>query len=97
MELIYTSKFRRDYRKINSKELVRALNERFRQIKNAPDTEHIPFLKKLKRYEKIYRLEIRLQQGKIYWVVCTVERNKIYFRRIKTEAYLKRQLRSYKP
>ena len=97
MELIYTGKFRRDYRKINNRELLKILNRKFLQIKNAKTVAHIPFFKKLKRYDKIYRLEIRLNSQKIYWVLCTVRENKIYFRRIKSESYLKRQLKSYKP
>jgi hypothetical protein len=97
MELIYTGKFRRDYRRINSGELIEALNEKLKQIKNAPDTAHIPFLKKLKRYDRIYRLEIRLKRNRIYWIVCTVRGNKIYFRRIKSEVSMKRELKSYNP
>jgi hypothetical protein len=97
MELIYTGKFRRDYRQLNSKELLKALNEHLKQVKRAPDITHIPHFKKLKRYDKIYRLEIHLKQNKIYWVVCTVRGNKVYFRRIKSEAAIKKELKSYNP
>ena len=92
MEWNYRGSFLRDWEKINSRLLTRALQKKFKEIERAGSPGNIAHLKKLRSYETRYKIEIALSPQKIYWVLCIVSRNKIELVRLKPEKYFKKTM-----
>jgi hypothetical protein len=92
MELNFKGSFLRDLEKIQNKYLLKALSDKIREIKSAKNSTQISQLKKFKAYKSIwYKIEIHQEHGnKIYWLLCIIRKNKVEFRRIKTESFFKK-------
>ena len=92
MELTFRGTFRRDYQNISNKDLFKALAKKINEVKAAGHLNEIQHLKKLRKYETRYRIELRLSQKKIYWILCVVIANKMEFVRLKPERFFKKTL-----
>ena len=92
MELIFRGTFRRDYKNIGNKDLFNALGKKIKEVKSAGNAHQIQHLKKLRKYDTRFRIELRLRQKKIYWILCVLSGNKIEFVRLKPEGFFKKNL-----
>ena len=92
MELTFRGTFRRDYQNVNNKELFKALAAKINEVKSAGSLQEIQNLKKLRKYETRYRIELRLKQKRIYWILCVITAEKIEFIRLKPEQFFKKTL-----
>ena len=93
MELIYKGSFRRDYKSIANRELIKSIKKKIDEIKSAKSLSQISRLKKFRERQKVwYKIEIHTaQKGKIYWILCVIRNETIEFRRVKPESYFKRK------
>lgn len=91
MELLIRNSFYRDWDNISSKELSNTIQVLLNSIKKAQDISQIPHLKKLRKFELRYKIELKVQQ-KIYWIFCIVKVKRIEFVRIKSETFFKKNL-----
>lgn len=92
MELIIRGSFFRDWDNIGNRELSKAIEEKKDEVKAAGNLSHISYFKKLRIRTNWYKIEIRLNKHKIYWILCVIFKNKIEFVRLKPESYFKKNL-----
>lgn len=94
MELVFRGSFFRDWDNITNRELSKAIEEKKNEIKAAKNLSQISYLKKLRIRTSWYKIELRLNQRKIYWILCVIQppKGKIEFVRLKPEVYFKKTL-----
>ena len=94
MELIIRGSFFRDWDNIVSRELSKAIEEKKDEVKAARNISHISYLKKLRIRTNWYKIELRISQHKIYWILCVIRKpmDRIEFVRLKPESYFKKNL-----
>ena len=92
MELVIRGSFFRDWDNISSRELSKAIEKKKNEVKAAKNLSHISHLKKLRIRAVWYKIELRLNRRKIYWILCVVSKNRMEFIRVKPEGYFKKNL-----
>ena len=88
MKVIFKPKFRRDVDKINNRELLLALQEKIRQVKNAKTQTQIIGVKLLRGYIRHYRIIVKTEKqnyrigavirGEKIWMVRFLPRKTVY-------------------
>lgn len=88
MKLIPKGTFRRDYRKINQKELRLALAEKLLQMERAKDISYITGLKLLDGFASHYRIKVETEKhsfrigavirGDKIWLIRFLPRKTVY-------------------
>lgn len=79
MELSYKGTFFRDLDNIDNRYVRFAVRKKIAEAGKAKNLNQIQNLKKLRMYETRYRIEIKISEYKIYWILCTIVANKIKF------------------
>ena len=90
--MTFRGSFRRDYKAINDRQLIRALKEKINEMKKAKDPGRISRFKRLRKFKRLCKTEVVTDSGKIYWVLGVLSGNRPELVRVKYEAYFKKRL-----
>jgi hypothetical protein len=92
MELKFRNSFFRDLDNIKSQNLKTAIQKLLVKAQTASSPASISGMKQLKRTKAFeYKIELKVHT-KVYWILCDIQKERIVFIRIKSEAWCKRQL-----